>query len=199
MHTGKTITNYKTLTMIHLTDKWEEKRLPKFKAFVVLRTLNNAYKVAINATYFDLCLMTLSKDWVIQWFYKKASSAKLRKFIKIETEGITFTEVIVEGSIEKDIHFGLEHVSPRVIWANDSPFMCGAVTLFRLERFIMASIYYTSSYASNDIRYLVRDVIVHSIVESYKFDSEDRMVWSFGSGSVRDSLIRLRKYFRPLK
>ena len=199
MHKEKLITNYKLLTMLHLNDKWEEKGFPKFKAIVNLKTSKGNYKIIIRATYFDLCMMVLNDDWVILWFHKKATKAQLSKFMQIYAEAIKEMEVVVEDSIEKDVAFGLDSVDPRIVWTNDRPFMCGAITLFRLKRFIMASIYYTSTYASNAIRHLVRDATVRSIVDAYKFGSEDAMTWAFGSGVERDSCIRLRKYFRPIK
>lgn len=199
MHTGKLITNYKLLTMLHLNDKWEEKRLPKFNAVVNLTTSKNHYKMAIRATYFDLCMMAQNDDWVIVWFHQKASKVQLSKYMKVYAEAIKEVKVIVEDSIANDVSFGLESVNPRMVWTNDKPFMCGEITLFNLKRYVMASIYYTSVYASNDIRHLIRDAVVRSIVEAYKFGSEDAMTWAFGSGTVRDSLIRLRKYFSPIK
>ena len=199
MHTGKLITNYKLSTMLHLTDKREEKRLPRFRAVLNFTTSRGSYKMAVRATYFDLCMMTLAQDWISAWFNQKGAKAQLSKFAKINEEGIENTEMRVEDSVSKDVEFGLEAVAARLVWTNDRPFICGDITVFNLKRFIMASIYYTSAYASNDIRHLIRDAVVRSIVEAYKFGSEDAMIWAFGSGTVRDSLIRLRKYFRPIK
>lgn len=199
MHTGILFTNYKILIMLHLNDRWEEKRLPKFKAVVKMVTSKGSYKMTIRATYFDLCMMTQHQDWVITWFHQKAAKVQLNTFIRIYAEGVQSVEIIVAGEAAEDVNFGLEDVAARVVWTNDRPFMCGDITMFNLKRFMMASIYYTSAYASNDIRHLIRDAVVRSIVEAYKFGSEDTMTWAFGSGTVRDSLIRLRKYFRPIK
>lgn len=185
--------------MIHLTDKWEEKRLPKFKAVVKLTTLEKTYKMTIKATYFDICMMSYGSDWVITWFNNKAPKFQWRKFAEINAEGIKFTEVIAEESMAEDVDFGLDRVHPRIVWTNTKPLACGTVTLFRMERFMIASIYFTSSYASNDIRHLVRDVIVRSIVESYNLGLEDNMIWAFDADPVRGSLLRLKKYFKPIK
>lgn len=199
MHTRKLITNYKLLTMLHLNDKLAEKRLPKIKAVLKMETSKDHYKMVIRATYFDLCMMATHRDWIITWFHQKAAKVQLNTFIKIYAEEIKEVEMKVVDDAAEDVDFGLETVAARVVWTNDRPFMCGEVTVFNLKRFVMASIYYTSAYASSDIRFLVRDAIVRSIVEAYKFGSEDAMTWAFGSGSVRDSCIRLRKYFRPVK
>ena len=185
--------------MLHLTDKREEKRLPGFKAVLTFTTSRGSYKMAVKATYFDLCMMALAQDWISAWFNQKGTKAQLSKFAKIDKEGIENTEMRVEDSVSKDVEFGLEAVGARVIWTCDNPLICGEVTVYNVKRFLMASIYYMSSFSSPDIRYLVRGEIVRSIVEAYKLDSEGAITWAFGSGTARDSLIRLRKYFRPIK
>lgn len=199
MYTEKLITNYNLLTMLHLNDKLEEKRLPKFKAAVKMVTSKDHYKIIIRATYFDLCMMKKHNDWVIAWFHQKAAKVQLNTFIRIYAEGIENMEVVVADEVAEEVNFGLESVAARVIWTNDRPFMCGSVTVFNLSRFLMADIYYTSSYESSDIRFLVRDAVVRSIMKAYNIESEDTMTWAFGSGPVRDSCIRLRKYLRPIK
>ena len=185
--------------MLHLTDKWEEKRLPKFKSVIRMETSKGCRKMTIRATYFDLCMMVQHNDWVVTWFHQKAAKTQLNTFIRIYAEGIQTVKVIVSDEVAGDVAYGLEGVTARMVWTNDKPFMCGEVTAFNFKRFMMASIYYTSTYASGDIRHFVRDAVVRSIVEAYKFGSEDAMTWTFGSGPERDSLIRLRKYFRPIK
>ena len=185
--------------MLHLTDKWVERRLPKFKAVIRMKTSKDCYEMTIRATYFDLCMMVQHNDWVITWFHNKAAKVQLNTFILIYAEGIQTMEVVVSNEMVEDVAFGLEDVAVRVVWTNDRPFMCGEVTVFGLKRFMMASIYYTSTYASNDIRHFVRDAVARSIVEAYEFGSEDAMTWTFGSGPVRDSFIRLRKYFKSIK
>lgn len=185
--------------MLHLTDKKEEKRLPRFRAVLSFTTSKGSYKMAVKATYFDLCMMTLAQDWISAWFNQKGTKAQLSKFAKISEEGIENAEMRVEDSVSKDVEFGLQAVGARVIWTCDNPLVCGEVTVYNVKRFLMASIYYMSLFSSPDIRHLIRDAVVRSIVEAYKFGSEDAMTWAFGSGSVRDSCIRLRKYFRPIK
>ena len=185
--------------MLHLTDKWEEKRLQKFKAVIRMETSKGCYEMTIRATYFDLCMMTQHNDWVITWFYNKATKVQMDTFTLIYAEGIQAMKVVASDKVAEDIVFGLEDVDARVIWTNDRPFMCGEVAVFGLKRFLMASIYYTSAYASNDIRHLVRDAVVRSIVKAYEFGSEDAMTWTFSSGTIRASLIRIRKYFIPIK
>lgn len=185
--------------MLHLTDKKEEKRLPRFRAVLNFTTSRGSYKMAVKATYFDLCMMTLAQDWISAWFNQRGTKAQLSKFAKVSEEGIENTEMRIEDSVSKDVEFGLEAVGARVIWTCDNPLVCGEVTVYNVKRFLMTSIYYMSSFSSPDIRCLVRGEIVRSIVESYKLDSEGAITWAFGSGAVRDSLIRLRKYFRPIK
>ena len=185
--------------MLHLTDKREEKRLPRFKAVLTFTTSKGSYKMTVKATYFDLCIMNLTQVWISTWFNQKGTKAQLSKFAKINEEGIKSTEMVVEDSVSKDVEFGLEAVGARVIWTCDDPLVCGEVTVYNVKRFLMASIYYMSSFSSPDIRCLVRGKIVRSIVDAYKLDSEGAMTWAFGSGAVRDSCTRLRKYFRPIK
>ena len=182
--------------MFHLNDKKAEKRLPKYKALIEISTSEDDYKFTIRATFFHVCMMVSNPDWVVIWMNTFAPKAQKERFSRVCAETIYSTKVTPDEGIAEDVRFGLQEVCANITWTNDSPLVCGSVSVYRLKRFWIASILYTSVFQSRDIRNLVKEATIRAIISAYGFPSEDSMTWSFSTGPLLASCQRLKHYFR---
>lgn len=185
--------------MFKLTPVIQGSTLPLLKAAIVAKTKDGeTHRIRIKVNFPDLCLMGMGYYWVTKYIDFKASKWVKDRFARMETIGFESVSIDASDIILADMNKGLKHTSANLSWKDHATGDTGVVRLSGPRLFQMAQVTYDECICARDIKTLVGQQTMDTIVEANGLTYPELLTWSLRIADDDKDMARLQRYFKRL-